>query len=349
MHKKTTAQTRAKALQQEADSPPRLQGGIQLPKLTRGSLRPAAHASAQGALCAPWHLSPPPRIPISPGVPKPAPSSEGLWQLLPPRATSRHAPLHGLAELWAGTVALPAQACRQAQAGRQMQAGTHTLLCCSPLVCRGVGLGQHGQDERDGRHFMPLWQSHMWLLEPCSCWADGAGSPVGTGQPRSAPLNEGRRRAVKGPWGSGLQPEVLTGRAGFQCSQGSCCLFPWAVPLTPRATASTQLPVPALLENTHMHNPPPPKCVFPNPVPRVDPQTRGNAAGRTGRGKPKGQCCTWRHKSQPESLQGRQILLCLCPRCSLHRYGWVLPRRSPGDLPHINPPAPEIPVSQQEK
>lgn len=46
---------------------PICKGVSNCPPPARGSLRPAAHASAQGALCAQWHLSPSPRIPITLG------------------------------------------------------------------------------------------------------------------------------------------------------------------------------------------------------------------------------------------------------------------------------------------
>lgn len=130
---------------------PIYKGVSNCPQPARGSLCPAAHTSTQGALCARWHLSPPPRIPISPGVPEPVPSSEGLWQLLPPRAVSRRAPVHGLAELWAGTVALPAQAGTRGQA----HAGRHAypaVLLTTRVPWSGSRTTRRGQEGLEAFH-----------------------------------------------------------------------------------------------------------------------------------------------------------------------------------------------------
>lgn len=148
--------------------------------------------SQPGAPCVPQHTPahkglfvpggtclPPPRIPISPGVPEPVPSSEGLWQLLPPRAVSRRAPAHGLAELWAGRVALPAQAGTRGQA-RIPRCAAHHSRAVERVSDKTRTRGTGGISCHPGKVPQPSSRDGSTDLKQCSRmdWAREAQRPV---------------------------------------------------------------------------------------------------------------------------------------------------------------------------
>lgn len=122
-----------------------------------------------------------PTAPSQPGAPCVPPAHKGLFVprgTCPPVTASRCPPGPQARFIQPWALAAPASTCRvparsrarlsgavgrhscSARAGRGGQAAPP---CCSPLVCRGVGAGEH---ERDWRCWMPPWQSDTWLLEP---------------------------------------------------------------------------------------------------------------------------------------------------------------------------------------
>lgn len=191
---------------------PIYKGVSNCPQPARGSLRPAAHTSTQGALCARWHLSPPSPYPDFPWGPRAGSLQRGA--LAAPASTCR-VPARSRARL---SGAVGRQSC-SARAGRHTRAGTHTPLCCSPLACRGAGLGQD-ENKRDWRHFMPPWQSSPtqfpgWFHRPEAMQQDG----LGTGSPKASVApgdpNHSPRASKKGKeWSASAHAAACTGTDG---------------------------------------------------------------------------------------------------------------------------------------